>query len=41
MRFEWDEQKRQSNLLKHGFDFVDVEEVFKGFTVTILDDRFD
>jgi uncharacterized DUF497 family protein len=23
MRFQWDEAKRQSNLQKHGFDFVD------------------
>ena len=41
MRFEWDEAKRQSNLLKHGFDFAGIEEVFEGVTVTILDDRFD
>ena len=41
MRFEWDEAKRQSNLLKHGFDFVGVEEVFEGVTVTMLDDRFE
>ena len=41
MRFEWDDAKRQSNLLKHGFDFVGIEEVFDGDTVTILDDPFD
>lgn len=41
MRFAWDDGKRQSNLLKHGFDFVGIEEVFEGDTVTILDDRFD
>ena len=41
MRFEWDDAKRQSNLLKHGFDFVGIAEVFEGDTVTILDDRFD
>ena len=41
MRFEWDEAKRESNLLKHGIDLVDVEKVFVGETVTILDDRFD
>ena len=23
MQFEWDETKRQSNLRKHGFDFLD------------------
>ena len=39
--FAWDETKRQSNLQKHGFDFVEVEPVFAGETVTILDDRFD
>lgn len=41
MRFEWDEAKRESNLLKHGLDFLDIERVFEGETVTILDDRFD
>ena len=41
MRFEWDEAKRESNILKHGIDFIDVEKVFEGQTVTILDDRFD
>lgn len=41
MRFEWDEAKRESNTLKHGIDFIDVEEVFEGETLTLLDDRFD
>ncbi len=41
MRFEWDEAKRQSNIQKHGIDFVGIEEVFAGETLTILDDRFD
>jgi uncharacterized DUF497 family protein len=41
MKFEWDEAKRQLNLLKHGFDFAGIEEVFDGVTVTIPDDRFD
>lgn len=41
MRFEWDEEKRLSNIAKHGFDFVGVERVFEGETVTVLDDRFD
>jgi len=22
MRFEWDEEKRQANIEKHGFDFI-------------------
>jgi uncharacterized DUF497 family protein len=38
MRFEWDDAKCESNILKHG---IDVENVFEGETVTILDDRFD
>jgi hypothetical protein len=41
MLFEWDEAKRQSNIQKHGIDFIGVERVFTGTTVTILDDRFD
>jgi uncharacterized DUF497 family protein len=39
--FVWDEAKRESNLQKHGLDFVDVERMFAGETATILDDRFD
>lgn len=41
MLFEWDEAKRQSNIQKHGIDFIGIERVFAGTTVTILDDRFD
>ena len=41
MRFEWDEDKRRSNLRRHGFDFVGAESVFANDSVTILDDRFD
>ena len=41
MKFEWDEEKRQLSLQKHGVDFVGIEEVLEGATVTILDDRFD
>jgi uncharacterized DUF497 family protein len=41
MRFEWDEAKRESNLLKHAIDFIDAEKVFDGETITIPDDRFD
>jgi uncharacterized DUF497 family protein len=26
-KIEWDENKRLSNIAKHGFDFLDVEEV--------------
>jgi hypothetical protein len=41
MRYEWDEVKRQSNIQKHGIDFLGIEKVFAGETVTILDHRFD
>ena len=41
MQFEWDEAKRESNLLKHSIDFIEVEKVFEGETVTILDAQFD
>jgi len=41
MSYEWDEQKRQINVKKHGVDFIDVPEVFDGDTVTIPDERFD
>jgi uncharacterized DUF497 family protein len=41
MRYEWDEAKRQSNIQKHGIDFVGIEKAFAGTTLTIWDDRFD
>lgn len=41
MKFTWDEKKRRANILKHGFDFVDAQEVFEGATFTLEDDRFE
>lgn len=41
MKFIWDEKKRRADILKHGFDFVDSEEVFEGVTLTLDDDRFE
>lgn len=41
VRYEWDEAKRRRNVQKHGIDFVGIEEVFAGETVTIVDDRFE
>jgi uncharacterized DUF497 family protein len=29
MKFEWDEEKRQLNLQKHGIDFVDAQALFE------------
>ena len=40
MRFAWDEAKREANIRKHGIDFVGIEELFEGYTITIEDDRF-
>ena len=39
MRFAWDEDKRLINIRKHGIDFLGVETVFDGYTVTMEDDR--
>jgi len=41
MHFEWDEQKNQFNIRKHGLDFADALAVFAGVTFTFEDDRFD
>lgn len=41
MDFEWDEKKRQSNVRRHGIDFVGVESIFDGYTITIEDTRLD
>lgn len=38
MEFEWDEQKRLSNLAKHGLDFADVAQL-DWSVVKIFDDR--
>jgi uncharacterized DUF497 family protein len=37
--FGWHEEKRQSNLAKHGIDFVDVTGVFDGPTFIRRSDR--
>ncbi len=41
MKFEWDDTKRESNLKKHGIDFIDAPRIFSGITLTIRDDRYD
>ena len=30
MKFEWDETKNRANIRKHGLDFADAEEMFRG-----------
>ncbi len=41
MRFEWDEEKRLSNIRKHGIDFADVWRFFESERVIFIDNRFD
>lgn len=39
MRFEWDELKRQSNLIKHGLDFRDSHKMFNNTIWTFEDTK--
>jgi uncharacterized DUF497 family protein len=39
--FEWDEQKRLANLVKHGVDFERAKLIFDGMTIDIPDARHD
>ncbi|MBS9779216.1 MAG: BrnT family toxin [Moraxellaceae bacterium] len=41
MNFIWDENKRLSNIEKHGLDFQDVEQVFNSPLILFEDNRFD
>ena len=40
MEFDWDEQKRQSNLEKHGVDFVDAVNIFFKPVLETVDERY-
>lgn len=40
MKFTWSDSKRESNLKRHGIDFVEAPEIFAGATFTYEDDRF-
>ena len=40
MEFTWSEAKRETNIEKHGLDFLDAPSVFAGVTFTFEDDRF-
>lgn len=35
MNFEWDEEKRLTNIRKHGFDFRDAQDLLEGAHVVI------
>ncbi len=41
MKIEWDEEKRLSNLARHGVDFADAKELFAGPMLRGRDDRED
>jgi len=41
MEFEWDENKNESNIHKHGLDFSDGIEMFDSPMVICPDTRFD
>ncbi len=41
MKFEWDEQKKEDNIKKHGFNFSDAHKVFELPMLINLDDRED
>ena len=39
--FEWDEDKNRTNIEKHGVSFELASRIFEGFTLTVVDDRFE
>ncbi len=39
--FEWDETKNRANVRKHGFDFTEAEEMFRGALLVRPDTRED
>ena len=41
IKFIWDEEKRHSNLEKHGYDFAKAHKIFKKPFFTFEDRRFD
>ena len=41
MQFEWNEEKRQQNIEKHGVDLLFAAMIFEGATLTREDDRHD
>jgi uncharacterized DUF497 family protein len=41
VNFEWREDKNETNIIKHGFDFVDASRIFTMSILFWLDDRED
>lgn len=40
MKFEWDTNKNQSNVKKHGVNFDEAKSVFDDILALVIDDRF-
>jgi len=40
VKFEWDENKRQINLQKHGIDFTEADEIFGNPLLSKIDKRY-
>ncbi|MEH1999688.1 MAG: BrnT family toxin [Nostoc sp.] len=41
MKFEWDKNKNQQNIQKHGISFEEATEIFNGVVFTSIDQRYD
>ncbi|MBN3874710.1 BrnT family toxin [Nostoc sp. JL33] len=41
MEFEWDKNKNQQNIQKHGISFEEATEIFNGVVFTSIDQRYD
>ncbi|WP_375469698.1 BrnT family toxin [uncultured Nostoc sp.] len=41
MKFEWDKNKNQQNIQKHGITFEEATEIFDGVVFTSIDERYD
>lgn len=41
MEFEWDDAKNAANVRKHGIDFDMARQIFDGFTLDKIDERFE
>ncbi|MEH2318338.1 BrnT family toxin [Nostoc sp.] len=41
MKFEWDKNKNQQNIQKHGISFEEATEIFDGIVFTSIDERYD
>jgi len=41
MKFIWDENKNQANIIKHGINFKDVKKIYDNPMIVSCDSRFD